>query len=183
MVIRPENVDQAIEAAFPLVEVVGDIGGEIGLRAVLADDHAVLLVAEVGRTKPGGAVFLVKHAAFFEHGERIVDPVAFRQALLGEPAVEGDAELGQVVLDVVADAVERLLPHAIEAVFAEKLVRARNQCADVRFLVALRCVGRNAVEDGGGVRRFEAVRVDRGRDVANILTAVARIGKCELHAP
>ena len=87
------------------------------LRAVLAHHHPVLLVAKVRGTKPGRALFLVEHAALFEHGERPSIRWLFRQALLGEPAIENDAELGQVILDVVANAVERLLPDLVEAVF------------------------------------------------------------------
>ncbi len=175
--VRAENVDQSVEAPLALVEMIGDVGCEIGPGAVLAHDHAVFLVAEIGRPKPGGAVLLVQHAAFLEHGQCLVDAMALRQALLGKPAIEGDAELRQVVLDVVANAVERLLPDAIEAVFTEQFLRAGDQRADVRFLVALRRVRRNTVEHRGGVRDIDVVGIDRGGDVADVVAAVAGRGK------
>ena len=45
VVIRAPHVDEMLEAARALVEDEGDVGREIGLDAVLAHDHAVLLVA------------------------------------------------------------------------------------------------------------------------------------------
>ena len=137
-----EYVDEAIKSAFALVEMVGNVRGEVGFGAILPYDDPVLLITEIARPKPGGAVLLVQHAALFQYREGIVDAVAFRQALLGEPAVEDDAELGEVFLDVVPDAVESLLAYAIEAVFAEKLVRAGDQRPDMRFLVTIRGIGR-----------------------------------------
>ncbi len=175
--ICAENVDEAIEPALALVEMVGNVRGEVRPGTVLPDHDAVLLVAEVARPEPGGAVLLVKHAPLFEHGERIVDAVAFRQALLGEPAVEGDTELGEVFLDIVADAVERLLAYAIEAVLAEQLVRASDQCADVRFLVAVRGIGRNTCENGFCTCGIEPLGIDGGGDVFNVVTPVTRGGK------
>ena len=38
--------------------MIGDVGGEVGLLAVLAHHHAVLLVAELGGAEPGRAVLL-----------------------------------------------------------------------------------------------------------------------------
>ena len=43
--------------------MVGDVGGEVGEQAVLALDHAVLLVAEGGRAEPLGAVLHIQVAA------------------------------------------------------------------------------------------------------------------------
>jgi len=43
---RAPDIDDLVEAALDLVEVVGDVRGEIGVQAVVALDDAVLLVAE-----------------------------------------------------------------------------------------------------------------------------------------
>ena len=73
--------------------------------------------------------------------------MAFGQALLREPAVESHAEPGQVVLDIVPDAVQRLLPDVVEAFVTKQFVGACNKRADVLFLVAVGSVGRNALEN------------------------------------
>ena len=175
--ICAENIDKAIESALALVEMVGNVRGEIRPGAVLPYYYAVLLVAEIAGPEPGGAIFLVEHSPLFENGERIVDPVAFRQALLGEPAIKGDAELGEVFLDIVADAVERLLAYTIEPVLSKQLVRTGDQCADVRLLVAVRGVGRDAIEDSFCTYGIEPVRIDGRSDIPNIVTPVTRGGK------
>ena len=38
--IGTENIDQVIEAALAFVEVISDVGGEVGLVAILANDDA-----------------------------------------------------------------------------------------------------------------------------------------------
>ena len=58
VVVGAEQVDLVREAAVALVQVVGGIGGEVGVLAVAAADDAVLVVAEVGRAHPDGAVLV-----------------------------------------------------------------------------------------------------------------------------
>ena len=51
VMVGPEHIDRAIEAALELVDEVGDIGRAVGRRAALlrrADQHAVLVVAVGG---------------------------------------------------------------------------------------------------------------------------------------
>jgi hypothetical protein len=50
VVVGAEHDDA--EAALALVEVVGEIAGDVGGVAVALDDDAVLVVAEVGRAQP-----------------------------------------------------------------------------------------------------------------------------------
>ena len=59
VVVGPEDVDQDLVAPAGLVEVVGDVGGEVGRVAVAAHEHPVLGVAVVGRAEPGRALGLV----------------------------------------------------------------------------------------------------------------------------
>jgi hypothetical protein len=42
------DVDDALEAAFVLVEVVGDVRREVGVKTVVALHDAILLVAKSG---------------------------------------------------------------------------------------------------------------------------------------
>src|SRR3954452_3398345 len=50
VVIRAQHVDAPVEAALALVDVVRRVRCEVGRLPVAADEHAVLVVAEVGRT-------------------------------------------------------------------------------------------------------------------------------------
>ena len=56
VVVGAEHVDQQVEAALELVAVVGDVGGEVGRRAVGADQDPVLVVAELRGPQPDGAL-------------------------------------------------------------------------------------------------------------------------------
>ena len=110
----PSMMMQRLKPAFALVEVVGQVAGDVGGVAVGLDDDAVLVVAEVGRAQPRGPVRLEDVAELAQtrhrplHGSRIV------QVVLVEVHVEVDAELVQRLLDlgeheVHAELTERLL--------------------------------------------------------------------------
>ena len=58
MMIGPPNIDQQVIAARQLVAMIGDIGCEVGVLAVLFPDHTVLVVAERRRPEPEGTVLL-----------------------------------------------------------------------------------------------------------------------------
>ena len=81
MVIGTKNVDESVEAALTLVEVISDVRGEIGLNAVCTYDNAILLITEISCWKPGRAIFLVQHAAFLEHLKGSVDTAGLCEAL------------------------------------------------------------------------------------------------------
>ena len=66
------------------------MGSPFGLH-----EDAVLVVAEVGRAQPHGAVLLEHHPAVAEVVERGVDRARLGQALLAEPRVERDADAGR----------------------------------------------------------------------------------------
>ena len=59
VVIGAPHVEQVLEAAFALVEDESDVGRKVGLDAVFADHHAILLVAVGGASEPNGAVLHV----------------------------------------------------------------------------------------------------------------------------
>jgi hypothetical protein len=86
--VRAPDIEYTIEAAFELVDVISDVGGEVGVDAVVALDHAVLLVAEVGGAEPQGAVLFVNVAVLLHGGDGAVDHAGFVQGLFREPGVE-----------------------------------------------------------------------------------------------
>ena len=106
MMVRTENVDQVIVVPLPLSVVIGNVGGEVSLLAIVTNDNAVLFISVVRRTKPRGAVFLIEHAPLFQHGQCIVNQVVLGQALLGEPAVKGDTKFSKIILDVIENGLE-----------------------------------------------------------------------------
>ncbi len=55
VVVRALDVDGLDEAALELVHVVGDVGHEVGVRAIGLAHHAVLVVAVFGGAQPQGA--------------------------------------------------------------------------------------------------------------------------------
>ena len=70
VVVRAPDVDQQLVAALALVEVIGDVGGEIGLLAIGAHHHPILVIAELGGLEPLGTVLGVHPPAGAQHGER-----------------------------------------------------------------------------------------------------------------
>ena len=180
MVVRAEHVQQALEATFALVEVVGNVGREVGLRAVFADHDPVLLIAELGRPKPGRAVLLVKAALAAQACERAVDRAVRGQRPLREEGLELDAEVREPLADAVRHPFQRQLKDLVVAVRADLLAHARDQCVNVQFLVATGgLVRRDPGEHGGRIgNKAGAVRIRQGRgELANVVTAVAVRGE------
>ncbi len=106
VVVGAPDVDDAVEAAVELVLVVGDVGGEVRVVAVGLDEHAVLVVTEVGRAEPHRALVLVDVAGLAQRGDRANDRGLTAGALLvqralREPHVEVHAHAVQHVLEVL----------------------------------------------------------------------------------
>ncbi len=175
MVIGAQDVEQVLEAALALVEVVGDVGGEIGPRAVLPHDHPVLLVAEIGRAEPLGAVLLVDHVVLPQQVERMVDRAAVGQAAFGEPAVVANAEFRKVVADVGEDVREAEIEHARPAIGPQHLARAVDNRIDVHVLVARRRIRRQRPEyvGRGPQQRAPVLRQELVRDRQQVVAPVA----------
>ena len=95
VVVGAEHDQAAVEAALPLVEVVGRVAGDVGALAVGLDDHPVLVVAELLGAEPQRAVLLVGVAHLGEPLDRAVDRAGLVQVVLVEVDVEVDAEVVQ----------------------------------------------------------------------------------------
>ena len=62
VVVGAEHVDAQVETALPLVQVIGDITGDIGRVPVALDHDAVLVVTKSAGTQPACAILLVNVA-------------------------------------------------------------------------------------------------------------------------
>src|SRR5262249_15655812 len=99
VVIGAEHGDQPVVAAPDLVGVVGALAPAVGEGAVLLADGAVLGVALLGALEEEGALALLEVALLRELGEGGADAAPTVEALLAEPDVVLDAELGERALD------------------------------------------------------------------------------------
>ena len=52
-------VDNPLEAALPLVEVVGDIGNKVSVPPFAFSHHSVFIVAKIGTSQPQRPVLLI----------------------------------------------------------------------------------------------------------------------------
>ena len=90
VVIGAPDVDLAIEAALALALVVGDVRGEVGVLAIGADQHTVLVVAEVCRAQPQRALAPIRAPLLGEDRQRVRHGarIALVHGALVSPVVE-----------------------------------------------------------------------------------------------
>jgi hypothetical protein len=88
VMVGSPDVDDALEAAFVFVEVVGDVRREVGVKTVVALHDAILLVAKSGRPEPAGAILNVEMTFFVEPLDATRDQADIKQRLFGKPHVE-----------------------------------------------------------------------------------------------
>jgi hypothetical protein len=134
VVVGAPDVDHLVEAALELVEVVGDVGGEIGIEAVVALHDAVLLVAEGGGLEPSGAVLEVDVAGLFQLLDGARHHAGVVEAALGEPDVEMHAEF----LEVGAAIGQLFGQHVamdVGPVFAEQVLAGEDQGVEAGLVV------------------------------------------------
>ncbi len=144
VVVRAPDIDDAVKAALlELVAVVGDIRGEIGVEAVRAAQHVVLVRAESGRAQPQRAVLLIGRALGGQQLAGLAHIAGVVQRGFAEPHVVMDLvalEVGLHLGDVVRQAEAHDHVEALLLVHAEQLVPVAvgqdlRQLADVRALV------------------------------------------------
>ncbi len=107
--VGPPDVDEPVEAALELVLVVSDVAGQIARPAVLADEHLVLLVAQVGRAKPERAIGFVAPARLIEGLKGVAHLVLFVERALHEPGIELHAKGEHVALVAGHDLAKRIV--------------------------------------------------------------------------
>ena len=180
VVVGAPHVDDVVDALV-LVPVVGHVGGEVGVLAVLLHEHAVLVVAEVGGAEPQGPVLLVEVALLAQAREGAVDGTRAARVLLvegalGEPDVEGGAHVGAGVADVVEHELVAALAegeHALGGVGLHPLgaVHLHEVSREVDDVVAAVGVGAElvaeAVHVGVGLGMLVLLVVDEGLPVGD----------------
>ena len=119
MVVRAEDVHRSVEAALELVAHVRDVGGVVRVRAVGADDDAVLVVAEARRRRPDRAVLLVR----LDRGEHLRHVLL--DLALAAPRVDVDAEPLERRLDRLAHRRDGIVSREVAEVVAVVAVLGR----------------------------------------------------------
>ena len=91
--IGPPDIDDALETAFELLLMVGDVGSEIRRLAVGADDDPVLLVTQFGCAKPRRTVLDIEMPVSLKASDSALDCPAvlefFFMASRHSPRVSG----------------------------------------------------------------------------------------------
>ena len=177
MVIGAPDVDQLGELALELVAVIGDVGGEIGQLAVALDHRAVLVVAELGRAIPLGAVLRIEQAAPAQAIHRLGHFTALAHRLLAEKGVESNAELAQLPADRIQQGIAAVLPKELDRRF---FVRAQILIAVARFHL-----GGNLFHVIAGIavfgkldlfaERFPVARVERQSQILHLVAGVVDV--------
>jgi hypothetical protein len=109
-------------------------------------------MSEIGGAKPGRTVLLVGLSGDPHAFGGAIDGAAGDQRFLRIPAVEGHAELLQILADLVELALQGELVNGLESRRAEHVPRPADEGIDVRFLVAaLVLVGGKTVRHAAGV--------------------------------
>ena len=152
MVVGAEHDDRPVEAALALVQVVGEVTGDVGRVAVGLDDDAVLVVAELRGAQPGGALGLEDVPQLAQPRDGVLHGAGLVQRRLVVVDVEVHAERVQRRLDLVE--------HQRHAARPEDLLRG---------VVGQR--GRVGLAGGRGVRD------DARGDLLDVRAAVAVLGR------
>ena len=157
VVVGAPDVDDLVEAALELVQVVGDVGCKIGVEAIFALDDTVLLVAEGGRAEPLGAVLHVEVPLLLEQADATRDQPGVVERLLRKPDVEMDTEFLEVVAAVGQLLGQRMVVN-IGPVLAEQRLGVGDERIEVQFTLLLGLVvgavgGRQAGRAGHDIRR------------------------------
>jgi hypothetical protein len=59
VVIRPLLVDDALKAALPFVEVVGNIRDKVGVASLALSHNPIFVIAKIGRAQPECVIQLI----------------------------------------------------------------------------------------------------------------------------
>ena len=150
--IGAQDIDQLLEAAFTLVQVIRDIGSEVGPLAILALDHAILLVAVVGRLEPQRAVLRYTcPLALRRSSARSMAPLSarLRSENHSSNVTPNSARSSRMSPRI---SFERQVENTAQLGCTEQRARAFDQRIDVQVLVACRRVGRQVADTSAASR-------------------------------
>ena len=100
LVVGPPDLHHPLEVPQEeLIVVVGQVGGQVGGLAVAADEHVVLLLAQLAGGEPDGALPLHQIASVAQDSHHLVEGAGRIEALLAEPDIVVDIDGRQVVAD------------------------------------------------------------------------------------
>ena len=120
--------------------MVGDIGGEIRVLAVVALHDAVFLIPERFGPEPLGSILFVKMAAFVQFVYGTFDLTGIEQTLLRKPLIKLHSEFGQILTAITQLGIERETVHP-GVVLAQQMFGVRDQRIQMRFALAIGFVG------------------------------------------
>ena len=146
VVVGSEYIDGAVKTTLDLVQKIGNIRCKIGGPAILANYDTVFFVTQGRGAKPGCTVFQVQVAVFAQTFNCVFDSTAVFQLLFGEPQVEMHIKVGQVILDIIQDAVQSRIEKNGIALAAQQLPGTPDQGVNVNFPISAL-----------GLRRWQAV--------------------------
>jgi hypothetical protein len=174
VVVGAKHVDAQVGTSLTLVEVVRDIGSDVGRVAVALDDDAVFVVAEVGGPQPGCAVLLVDFADVTQPGDGRLDATAAVHRVFVRVDVEVGAEVVQRLFDVGehqvdADRAERLAHIGIGQAQCVGLLGKDLSCDVTDVVACVPVVGRRFALGGRDERVGEPV--DLGAVVVEVVLA------------
>ncbi len=143
MVIGPPNIDNAGEPAIELIQMIGDIRGEIRGLAILTAYDTILGIAERRGSKPQGPIGLIETTRGLEPTDGGLDRAGFDQLAFRIPAVIGNPKVPQILGDAFEDGIQRPLDEPLESLLPEQSSRSGNGLIHIDLLIAsLGCVRR-----------------------------------------
>jgi len=98
VVVCPLLVDDTGEATLPLVQVIGDVGDEVGVGAVALAHDPVLVVTEEGCLEPEGAILLVGHPPLDEALDNPLHLAVGVEARFQEVDIEPDVKGTEILV-------------------------------------------------------------------------------------
>ena len=186
VVVGAPEIDEQRVAALDFIDVVGDIGRQVGESAVALAEDAVLVVTVVGALKPERAVLFVGETHIRHVLQAVVDAlgVVLIEERLVHPALHRDA----VGLEIAVDFFELLLLAVVHEV-REALLRIGGEPLVALFLSELRGDALDVVGVvaalGQGVFLAEVLKIAGGERFAEHDDLVAGVVDIELtqHVP
>ena len=174
MVVGAPQVDYTVKAAFKFIAVVGNIGCKVGRHAVIADNHAVFIVAVLGSFQPQSAVFFIHITALGQQIAGFLNFVAVVQSLLAEPNVVSYVKRFQILFQRRQFFFQRngaeffnafILIHVQEFI----AVNAFNAFCRFNYIMSVVAVFRKFHIDAVS---FKVTRVNGGGKVVNLVAGV-----------
>ena len=107
--IRSLDIDNLVETAPALVEMIGNVDEEVRWAAIGADKHGILLPPVSFRSKPLSPVFAVSARVLPQGSQGVIDIAAMMECGFAEPRIKAYSKLVKIPADDVSHSLDRLL--------------------------------------------------------------------------